>query len=272
MTTPKDYVLGTDPAELARLGFQSHLFSSESAAIWHRAGFCAGHTILDVGSGPGFSTRELAGFIGHTGKVLAIDESQKYLDYINSIPRQPNMAAIETFRGDVQTMNFAPSSLDGAYARWVLCFVPNPDAVVARVASALKPGACFAVQDYANYRALTWGPRRTMNVRIMEAVSKSWEARGGDPNVGLRLPGLMERQGLEVLEVRSLVRAARPKEPLWQWPTSYFEIYLPKLVASGDLSQQELDAWTAEWAALTADPASVFIGPTMVEIVARRRA
>lgn len=272
MTTHKDYVLGTDPAELARLGLQSHLFSSESAAIWHRAGFRAGQTILDVGSGPGFTSRELAGFIGPTGKVLAVDESQKYLDYINSLERQPHMAEIQTRRDDVQTMNLAPSSLDGAYARWVLCFVANPEAVVERVARALKPGACFAVQEYARYTGLTWGPQRTMNTRIMDAVAHSWKTRGGDPDVGLRLPSYMDRHNLEVMEVRSLVRAARPVDPLWQWPDSYFRVFLPKLVASGDLSQAEFDAWTAEWDTLSANPASVFIGPTMVEIIARKPA
>ncbi len=272
MTTQKDYVLGTDPAELARLGFQARLFSDDTIALWKRAGFRAGHTILDVGSGPGFASRDLAALIGPPGKVIAIDESQTYLDYLDSIPREPHMAEIETFRGDVQSMNFAPSSLDGAYARWVLCFVANPEAVVARVASALKPGACFAVQDYANYRALTWGPRRTMNARVMDAVAKSWEARGGDTMIGMRLPSIMERQGLEVIEVRPLVRTGRPADAIWQWPTSFFEIYLPKLVAAGSFTSSDLDAWREEWAALTADPASVFISPTLVEIVARRKA
>lgn len=272
MTTQKDYVLGTDPAELGRLGFQARLFADDTIALWKRAGFRDGNTILDVGCGPGFASRDLAGLIGPRGKVLAIDESQTYLDYINSIPTEPHMADIETFRGDVQSMNFAPSSLDGAYARWVLCFVANPEAVVARVASALKPGACFAVQDYAHYRALTWGPRRTMNARVMDAVAKSWEARGGDTMVGMKLPSIMERQGLEVIDVRPLVRAGRPSDTIWQWPTSFFSIFLPKLVASGDLTQAELDAWMAEWESLSADPASLFISPTMVEVIGRRRA
>lgn len=272
MSTHKDYVLGTDPAELARLGFQARLFSDDTIALWKRAGFRTGHTILDVGCGPGFAARDLAALIGPNGKVLAIDESQTYLDYLNSIPREPHMADIETFRGDVQAMNFAPASLDGAYSRWVLCFVANPEAVIARIAHALKPGACVAIQDYANYRALTWGPRRTMNQRVMDAVAKSWEERGGDTTVGLRLPTLMERQGLEVIDLRPLVRAGRPSDAIWEWPTSFFDIYLPKLVAAGSFSQSDLDAYRAEWGSLTADPASVFISPTLVEIVARKRA
>ena len=40
-------------------------------------------------------------------------------------------------------------SFDGAYARWVFSFVPQPARVAAAVARALRPGARFALQEFA---------------------------------------------------------------------------------------------------------------------------
>ncbi len=34
-----------------------------------------------------------------------------------------------------------------------MCFVPEPEKVVAAVARALKPGGAFVIQEYANYEA-----------------------------------------------------------------------------------------------------------------------
>ena len=51
------YILGTDAQELHRLGVQHQVWSEEALHGWRLAQFRAGHTLLDLGSGPGFSRR-----------------------------------------------------------------------------------------------------------------------------------------------------------------------------------------------------------------------
>ena len=51
-----EYVLGTDRAELERLGLQHQLWSEHAPRAWERAGFQRGMKLLDVGCGPGFAT------------------------------------------------------------------------------------------------------------------------------------------------------------------------------------------------------------------------
>jgi SAM-dependent methyltransferase len=62
MTThdEREYVLGTNDEELARLGFQHRVWGEQAFALWERAGFAPGQTILDAGCGPGFATLDLA--------------------------------------------------------------------------------------------------------------------------------------------------------------------------------------------------------------------
>jgi len=272
MSSHTDYILGTDPEELARLGLQARLWSDSSVGLWKRAGFRPGQTILDAGCGPGFAARDLAGLLGPAGRVIAVDESPTFLNYLNanSASGGAHLAPITTVHADVHDMAIEPASVDGAYSRWVLCFVKDPQTVVDRIARALKPGASLAVQDYINYRAMTWGPGSTTCTRVVEATAKSWELRGGDPAVGLRLPSLMQRSGLRIREVRSLVRVATPRDALWAWPDSFFRIFVPKLVAQGFLTPADHDAWLAEWEALSADPTSVFNAPNMVEVIAEK--
>jgi hypothetical protein len=84
------------------------------------------------------------------------------------------------------------------------------------------------------------------------------------------LPTLLAEAGLVVTHLAPLVKACRPADPLWHWPTEFFGIYVPKLVAMGHLTAAQAEAYFAEWRSLSGDPGSVFITPTLMEIVARK--
>ena len=153
-----EYALGTNDAELVRLGLQHKIWSAQAFSIWERAGIRAGHTVLDLGCGPGYTSRDLAGVVTPKGKVVAVDESARFIEHVKSRPKSPAEAPIDARVGDVQQLDLEPDSLDGAYQRWVLCFVKDPDAVIRGVARALKRGGVFASQDYMHYEGLLLAP------------------------------------------------------------------------------------------------------------------
>jgi SAM-dependent methyltransferase len=263
----KEYVLGTHDEELQRLGFQHRLWSAEAVSLWERAGFGTGKTILDVGCGPGYASLELAALVGPAGRVIAVDEAARFLEHLRARCRMEAIGNVEAREGDVQHLDLPPASIDGAYARWVLCFVANPRSVVAGVARALRPGGTFAVQDYLYYRALRLAPRGTAMARTIEAVDASWRARGGDPDIVLRLPGIMTECGLRVREVRPIVRVARPDSALWQWPGTFFRIYIPTLIGLGLLTAEDQRAFEAEWAECSANPSALFSTPIVADVI-----
>jgi ubiquinone/menaquinone biosynthesis C-methylase UbiE len=265
-----EYVLGTDDAELLRLGLQHRLWSAQAFACWERAGVKPGITVLDVGAGPGFATLDLAQLVAPTGRVVAVDESARFLRYLEERARAAGILHVETHAQDVQALEVAPASVDVAYARWVLCFTPRPEAVVARVSAALKPGGVFAVQDYIDWAALSLSPVSAAFLRAMPAVGQSWRAHGGDPQVCRRLPGIMASSGLRVEWIAPLQRVARPSDPLWQWPSTFFANFIPRLVEQGLLDREDWRAFEREWAERSADPNAFFWTPPMVEIIARR--
>lgn len=270
MSDPREYVLGTHDAELMRLGLQHRLWSEYTFSCWRRCGIRTGSVVLDVGSGPGYTSFDLVPLVGPSGRVIAIDESDRFIEYVRARAAALGVDNIETGVQDVQDLRIPSGTVNVAYARWVLCFVPKPEAVVAGVARALKPGGVFAVQDYINWAGLSLSPRSEAFLRVMPSVGKSWSMHGGDPQVGQRLPAMMAAAGLVVEDVRPLQRIARPGDPLWDWPTTFFANFIPMLVERGLVTNDDWRAFQEEWAERTRDPNAVFWTPSMVEIIARR--
>ena len=77
---PEDpYLLGTDADERRRLETQHRLWAEWAHDLWDRAGFGPGDRLLDLGCGPGFASVELAERVGAGGRVLAVDESARFI-------------------------------------------------------------------------------------------------------------------------------------------------------------------------------------------------
>jgi SAM-dependent methyltransferase len=267
----REYALGTNDAEINRLGVQHRIWSQAAFALWERAGFRAGHTVLDIGCGPGYTSFDLAGVVTSKGRIVAIDESARFIEHLKSWQQRLGGSTIDARVGDVQHLALEKESFDGAYQRWVLCFVKDAEAVVRGVASALKRGAAFAVQDYLHYEGILLSPRSEPFERFVRVVSEAWRDHGGDTDVGLKLPTLMAKHGLTPVEISPLHRVARPGSPLWTWPTIFIETYGPKLVGEGRLTKAEHDALVEDWKRHSNDPNAFFVSPPMVDIIAVKR-
>ena len=60
MRDENDYILGTHDAEIARLRLQHGVWREQVLDCWRRAGIGPGHTVVDIGCGPGFASVALA--------------------------------------------------------------------------------------------------------------------------------------------------------------------------------------------------------------------
>ncbi len=246
-TKPAEYVLGTGDDELARLALQHRLWGDAAHALWRRAGITPGMRALDVGCGPGHAAFDLAQWVTPSGKVVGVDESPRFVEYLNSQAKVRGLPQASAVVGDVQAIHGiveragGAGSFDLAYARWVLCFVKDPEAVVAGVAAALKPGGRFCVHDYFNYRSMTMAPRRASHDKAVAATMKSWEARGGDTDIMGRLPRLLHKHGMEVTHLDVHQRVARGSDAMFTWVNVWWRIYAPKLEEMGLLTKQDVD-------------------------------
>jgi hypothetical protein len=141
--------------------------------------------------------------------------------------------------------------------------------VVAGVARALARGGRFVVHDYFNYEAMTLAPRRESYQAVVAATARSWRARGGDPDVVGRLPGLCADAGLVVEHLDVHQRIARPGESLWHWAATWWRNYVPKLVAMGELRPEDERRFFEDFAELRAERDFTVL-PAVYEVVARK--
>jgi SAM-dependent methyltransferase len=271
MSDKREYALGTNAAEIVRLGVQHRLWGAQAFSIWERAKIRAGHTVLDIGCGPGYTTFDLAGVVTSKGRVVAIDESALFIEELRRRQQLLADTTIDARVGDVQRLELDKESFDAAYQRWTLCFVKDPEAVVRGVAHALRRGGAFAIQDYLHYEGILLSPPSEPFRRFVTVVAEAWRGHGGDTDIGLRLPTLLSKHGLEPVEISPLHRVARPGSQLWTWPTIFIETYAPRLVEEGRLTRVEHEALVADWNAHTGDPNAYFVSPPMVDIIAVKR-
>lgn len=270
-----EYVLGVDERESHRLGLQHRLWSASAHGAWERARVEPGQTVLDVGCGPGHATIDLAQIVGPSGRVIAVDESPLFLKHLHDRVQGQHLRNVQRVLGDVQQIDALLPNLAGeadlAYARWVLCFVRDPEAVVRGVAGLLSRGGRFVVQDYFNYEAMSLAPRRPAFSRVIAAVGKSWRERGGDPDVMSRLPGLCRKHGLEVSDLRSNQRIAQPGSMMWHWPDTFWESFVPRLVEMGYLTPAEREEFDACWAEASGDAATFMFLPPVFDLIAVKK-
>ena len=265
-----EYVLGTHTKELWRLGFQHQVWLAESQASWQKAKFSMGDTLLDLGCGPGFASRELAYLVGENGKVLAVDKSKHYIDFLDEISRLHRLS-IETHLADLNALNLAEASLDGAYCRWVLGWLDNAEAIVSKVAKALKVGAPFVVQEYFDWEVFQTEPQSQGIKVALKSILASFDQHPGEINIGRRIPEIFDKHGLKVESVQPLTKICRPQDLAWNWPKTFLEIYLPRVVELGFLAQREMEIALEEWQILEQKPNSMCFTPPMIEIIGRKR-
>lgn len=270
-----EYVLGTHEQESNRLGLQNRLWSASAHQLWERSALRPGETVLDVGCGPGHATVELAEIVGSTGHVLAVDESPLFLKHLQDRVVARRLNNVERVLGDAQQLSSllpqVAGKVDLAYARWVLCFVPDPEAVVRGVASLLKPGGRFAVQDYFNYESMSIAPKHEAFTRVILAIGRSWRARGGDPDIVSRLPAMFRKHGMELQDIRLNQRVARPNSTIWAWPDTFWKSYLPRMVEMETITPAEREAFDAAWQAASRDPDAFMLLPPVFDLVAVKK-
>jgi SAM-dependent methyltransferase len=258
-------------AEIERLRRQHETWRDATEATWRAAGFGPGQTILDLGCGPGFTSRDLADLVGAAGRVVAVDASTTATDFLRlsaDASSRPNLDVITADAGDVDLTRY---TFDGVFARWLFCYLPNPIEVVRHVVSRLRPGGTVAVIDYWNYLAIRTEPPSPLFAKVFAAVHESFRDAGGSLDVGGVLPRQLSAVGLAVSHITPLSAVGRPGSPVWTWIADFQALYLPTLIERHYLSSATVGEYLDWWAKLQETPGAFVFAPPMLSVVASKR-
>ena len=270
MRSENEYVLGTHDREIARLGLQHRAWRARALEAWQSAEIRPGHTVLDVGCGPGYASLDLAEALGPQGRVVAIDKSERFLAALECMDGERGLGNLTLYRADLEAGEFPQVRAHRAWCRWVLSFVKNPREVLAAMTAALEPEGVIVLHEYFDYASWRTSPPCPEVEEFVRAVMTSWREAGGEPDIALQVLRWLEELGLELAPIRPILDVVQPGDLGWAWLRGFVQVGRERLVELGHLSATRAEGIWQAFCSFEAMPHSRMITPAVLEMIARR--
>jgi SAM-dependent methyltransferase len=194
MDAPSPYLM-PNREELARerLDALGALFNPVTRRRLAGIGLAAGWRCWEVGAGHSSLLRLLADAVGAEGRVVATD-----IDPTGMGDDQPPW--VEVLVGDVARDDPPEGHFDLVHARLVLTHVPEREAALATMASALAPGGVLLIEDadvsLQPLASLEDTPAAALANKIRSSFRLLLTRRDAEPSFGRSIPGHMVALGL----------------------------------------------------------------------------
>ena len=270
MAAERDYVLGTHDEEVVRLGLQHRVWRAVVLNCWRRAGLTVGNRVLDVGSGPGYATLDLAEIVGPTGQVVAVERSHNFVEALNDFVRARSLPNVNVHELDLMVDDLPDGPFDFSWCRWVIAFVADPALAVKKIANALRPGGKAIFHEYGNYETWQFFPKLDTHEEFRRHVVAAWRESGGEPDAAAKLPAILGQNGFVIRSARPHIFCIWPNDHMWQWPKSFIEVYLARLIEQKRVDEKFAARFRADVAAAEKSPNTFNITPLVIEIIAEK--
>ena len=130
-------------------------FETESREIFLRrekivaaAGLKPGMTMADIGAGTGLFTLHFAQAVGADGKVFAVEIAKNFLEHIKARATKASASNVQTILCTGKSVELPEASIDLAFICDVYHHFEYPQATLATLHKALKPGGELVLIDF----------------------------------------------------------------------------------------------------------------------------
>jgi ubiquinone/menaquinone biosynthesis C-methylase UbiE len=172
-----------------------------------------GWTVLDLGTGFGPIPIELA----HVAAIRAIgiDVDRRLLEVALDTAgaldvagwRAPG-ASVEFIAAGGEAVPLPDDSVDLVTARLLFQHVPAPGAIMNEARRVLRGGGRFVIYDVDDGLSATWPPESPETARLDAAYAAMQSRRGGDREIGRKLPALLAAAGFRIEQICVLPQAS----------------------------------------------------------------
>ena len=229
--------------ERDRLNSLSDLFDGTTLRWCEQSGLCLGAHVLELGAGAGSVAEAMARKVGRNGRVVAVDRDTRFIKALAD--------HVEIVEMDVLHETLPAGPFDLVHARLFLGYLGEPLHVMATWIDVLKPGGWLIVEDADSSGCGESVPFSSGFCAVHLAIFDEVTRRGLDPRLGLRLPSIMHKAGLEEVEavtIRPRLRGdTRRGVPALDLLAAQLA---PTLLADGRITDQEY----ADFKRATHDP------------------
>lgn len=274
---PEDESIETAPAETYTHGHHESVLRSHSwRTVENSAAYLAPHLVpgarvLDVGSGPGTITIDLARRV-RPGVVIGVDAADDVVAHAAGLAASQRVENVEFAVGDAYALAFADDSFDIVHAHQVLQHLARPVDALREFRRVLKPGGLLAVRE-VDYGGVIWSPASSGLSRWLELYHAVHAGNGGDPDAGRHLKRWAREAGFRHLEATAstwVFSTALERE--W-WGNSWSDRatrseFAAHAIESGHSNPAELERIAAAWRDWAADDDGWLLMPH-AEVLAR---
>ncbi len=199
MEHSKHYVIRGGIEGRERLRVLARVMHPGTIFLFDRLDLRDGLTCLDVGCGGGDVTLDLGRRVAPHGKVVGTDIDPVTLAIARREAQQQGITNVEFRLSDVRD-GFETSEYDRVYARFLLTHLRDPAGTVKAFYQCLRPQGRIAIEDIDFSGYFTYPESKAFR-RYHELYCAVVRRRGGDPNLGPRLPLFLRDSGFEDIGV-----------------------------------------------------------------------
>ena len=245
--------------------------TAENSAAYLIPQLRPGLDVLDVGSGPGTITLDLARLVA-PGRVIGIDTSDIVVANANGLAADNDLHNVAFQTGDAYALDFPDASFDVVHAHQVLQHLADPLAALREFRRVLRPGGVLAARD-ADYGTPAWYPALDGLSRWLRIYVDAARSSGGEPLAGRRLKSWALLAGFEIVTSTASTWSFSSAADREWWGSTWAERttesdFAARAIEAGHAGVADLQDVAAAWRAWVAAPDGWF-SLTHGEIIAR---
>ncbi|GAB3264489.1 methyltransferase domain-containing protein [Kineosporia babensis] len=231
-----------------------------------------GHQVLDVGSGPGTITVDLAELVA-PGRVTATEINPDAAAITRAEAERRGVPNVDPVVADVHELQFETDSFDVVHAHQVLQHVADPVQALREMIRVCRPGGVVAVRD-SDYGGFVWYPQLPALDHWLELYYAAARANGGEPDAGRRLLAWARAAGAENVTVSSATWCHADPDARAGWGGMWADRIVnsaitQQLLTSGLATEDDLKSISSAWSEWAAHPdgwISILHGEVLIHV------
>src|SRR5213075_2168535 len=195
---PHGYAIHGGQEGKERLDLLARVMLPTTRQLLDRVGLIKGMKCLDVGCGGGQVSILMASIVGPEGRVMGTDTDEEIL-----VLAKKDSEAANTPNVEFQQMDACASvwqeKFDLTYARFLLSHLSEPEKCLGAMLKACRPEGTIVIED-THFSGSFCYPSSTAYERYSKLYQNIVQRRGGDPNIGPKLPAMLRKAGVQGIE------------------------------------------------------------------------
>lgn len=251
-----------------RLDVLARVLLPTTTRLFDRVGLRRGMKCLDAGCGGGHVAILIASIVGPEGRVIGTDTDTEILALAREDAEAANLTNVTFQQLDACTPKWH-EEFDLVYARFLLSHLEKPENCLATMVEACVPGGSVVIED-TDFAGSFCYPTCAAYEQYNELYQDLVRRRGGDSNIGPKLPAMLSRAGIQAVEINVIQPVHTRGEGKLMAPLTMSRIS-EALIAEGLATQAEVQQILTELNHAAADCETVMSLPRIFQVWGRRR-